>query len=59
MQMAGMKKMQTSLVASDITWVELKEKKGTKNADGTTTPTSGSGTGGTTPGGGTGAGVVE
>lgn len=54
-----MKKMQTSLVASDITWVELQEKKGTKNADGTTTPTSGSGTGGTTPGGGTGAGGVE
>lgn len=39
--------------------VELQEKKGGKNADGTTTPTSGSGTGGTTPGGGTGAGGVE
>ena len=55
-QMAGAKKMQTSLVANDLTWVELQEKKGTKNAGGTTTPTgsgSGSGTnsgnGGTTP----------
>ena len=35
-QVAGMKKMQTSLVANDITWVELQEKKGTKNAGGTT-----------------------
>ena len=55
-QVAGAKKMQTSLVANDLTWVELQEKKGTKNAGGTTTPTgsgSGSGTnsgnGGTTP----------
>ena len=49
-QVAGMKKMTTSLVANDITWTELQEKKGTKNADGTTTPTgSGSGNGGTTP----------
>ena len=51
MQIAGAKKMQTSLVANDITWVELQEKKGTKNADGTTTPTggNGSGNGGTMP----------
>ena len=55
-QVAGAKKMQTSLVANDLTWVELQEKKGTKNAGGTTTPTgSGSGSGtnsgndGTTP----------
>ena len=55
-QVAGAKKMQTSLVANDLTWVELQEKKGIKNAGGTTTPTgsgSGSGTnsgnGGTTP----------
>lgn len=43
-QVAGMKKMTTSLVANDITWTELQEKKGTKNAGGTseesgTTPT--------------------
>ena len=55
-QVAGAKKMQTSLVANDLTWVELQEKKGTKNAGGTTIPTgSGSGSGtnsgndGTTP----------
>ena len=37
-------------MANDITWVELQEKKGTKNAGGTTTPTgSGSGNGGMTP----------
>lgn len=59
-QVARMKKMQTSLVANDITWVELQEKKGTKNAGGTTTPTGGNnggstgGNGGTTPGGGDG-----
>ena len=35
---AGKKLMQTTLVANDITWVELQEKKGTKNAGGTTTP---------------------
>ena len=46
-QVAGAKKMQTSLVANDLTWVELQEKKGTKNAGGTTTPTGGNG--GTTP----------
>ena len=47
---AGKKLMQTSLVANDLTWVELQEKKGTKNAGGTATPTvSGSGNGGTTP----------
>lgn len=49
---AGKKKMQTALVANDITWIELKEKKGTTSA-GSTTPSggatpSGSG-GGTTP----------
>ena len=55
-QVAGAKKMQTSLVANDLTWVELQEKKGTKNAGGTTTPTGSgsgggmnSGNGGTTP----------
>ena len=42
-QVAGMKKMTTSLVANDITWTELQEKKGTKNAGGTTEE------GGTTP----------
>ncbi len=42
---AGEKKMQTTLVANDITWVELQEKKGTKNAEG------GTNTGGETPGG--------
>ena len=46
-QVAGAKKMQTSLVANDLTWVELQEKKGTKNAGGTTTPTGGNS--GTTP----------
>jgi hypothetical protein len=51
-QIAGAKKMQTSLVANDITWVELQEKKGTKNADGTTTPTGGNGGTTSTPGGG-------
>ena len=35
---AGKKKMQTSLVAQDITWIELQEKKGTKNAGGTASP---------------------
>ena len=35
---AGKKKMQTSLVAQDITWIELQEKKGTKHAGGTASP---------------------
>ena len=57
---AGERKMQTTLVANDITWVELQEKKGTKNAEGNSTG-SGSGEepggeepgtgGGETPGG--------
>jgi predicted histone-like DNA-binding protein len=59
---AGEKKMQTTLVANDITWVELQEKKGTKNAEGNTPSGSGSGEepggeepgGGETPGGNTG-----
>ena len=42
-QVAGMKKMTTSLVANDITWTELREKKSTKNAGGTSEE------GGTTP----------
>ena len=29
-QIAGAKKMQTSLVANDITWTELQDKKGTR-----------------------------
>ena len=37
-QIAGAKKMQTSLVANDITWVELQERKGTVNAGGSATP---------------------
>ncbi len=52
---AGERKMQTTLVANDITWVELQEKKGTKNAGGGTPsgdPSTGSGTG-ETPGGDT------
>ena len=53
---AGKKKMQTSLVAQDITWIELQEKKGTKNAGGTTPSGGGSQGGGTTPDPGTGGG---
>lgn len=49
-QVAGAKKMQTSLVANDITWVELQERKGTMNAGGTGSGSgSNSGNGGTTP----------
>ena len=54
---AGKRIMQTALVANDITWVELQEKKGTKSAGGTTpsgggttpTPDPGTGGGGDTP----------
>lgn len=42
-------------MANDITWVELQEKKGTKNAGGTTTPTGGN-NGGSTGGNGGGEG---
>ncbi len=51
---AGERKMQTTLVANDITWVELQEKKGTKNAgDSTNTGTNtGDNTGDNTGGGG-------
>ena len=57
----GKRKMRNSLVADDITWIELQERKGTKSAGGTTpsgggtTPTpdpdpdQGGGGGGTTP----------
>ena len=58
-QVAGMKKMQTSLVANDLTWVELQEKKGTKNAGGTTTPTGGSSSGNGGSGSGSGNGEDE
>lgn len=58
-QIAGAKKMQTSLVANDITWVELQEKKGTKNAGGTTTPTGGSSSGNGGSGSGSGNGEDE
>ena len=51
---AGERKMQTTLVANDITWVELQEKKGTKNAGGGTP--SGEEPSGDTPGGNTGGG---
>lgn len=55
---AGERKVQTTLVANDITWVEIQERKGTKNAgDGTPSgdPSTGSETG-DTPGGNTGGG---
>ena len=58
-QVAGAKKMQTSLVANDLTWVELQEKKGTKNAGGTTTPTGGSSSGNGGSGSGSGNGEDE
>ena len=55
---AGERKVQTTLVANDITWVEIQERKGTKNAgDGTPSgdPSTGSETG-EEPGGNTGGG---